>query len=266
MRLRKFSILFFVILILFSLNFFQKDLKNTLFKISTPVLKFLWQKGREISSFFRGLLKSKTLEKELGILELKNQELLAEIVKLQQLKKENEILREALNIGLQEDFELILVKVIAKDPFEDSLLIDSGKKEGVLEGFPVITQQKVLLGKVSEVYEDFSKIALISNEEISFSAKIQKLVPSEVEGKEIKGILKGKGNQRLSFELAPKEAEIEKEDLLVTDILGGIFPEGLLIGKVQEFEKLDIEPFQTATVVPFFDLKKIEKVFLIKKW
>jgi len=263
---RKFVALFLVLLCFISLSFFQKELKNTFFKISEPIQKFLWQKGNEISDFFRAILKSKDLEKELTVAQLRNQELLAEIAKLKELRKENEILRDALEIGLQKDFELILANVISKDSFEDSIIIDSGLKEGILKDFPVITQQKVLLGRVSEVYESFSEVSLISNKEMSFSAKIQEPVLNENEEKEIKGIIRGRGNLKLSFELALKKAEIEKDDILITDVLGGVFPEGLLIGKVLEIEKLDIEPFQKANLVPLFELKKIDKVFLIKKW
>lgn len=257
---RKTRILIIVIgiLIFITLNFFQSELRNFFYSISSPIQKSLWFAGGKASYFFETITEIKNLKKENEELKLKNQELLAENARLKELKKENEILREALGIGLQEDFELILVNVIAKNPFEDSIIIDSGLKEGVLKDFPVLTQQKVLLGKVSEVYESFSEVSLISNKEMSFSAKIQE--------EETKGIIIGKGDQRLSFELALKEAEIKKDDILVTDVLGGVFPEGLLVGKVLEVKKLDIEPFQRAEVVPLFELKKIDKAFLIKKW
>lgn len=254
---KKFVILFLVLLGLFSLNFFQRELKNTLYKISEPIQKFLWQGGGEIFSFFRAILKSKDLEKELEATQLRNQELLAEITRLKALKEENEFLREALEIGLKEEFELTLANVISKDPFEDSIIIDLGLKEGILKGFPVITSQKVLLGVVEEVYDDFSKVFLISNRAMSFSARVQ--------DRETKGVLKGNENFELIFDLIQREAEIEKGDILVTSVLGSVFPEGLLIGEVKEIEKLDIEPFQRAKVEPFFDLKKIDKVFLIRR-
>lgn len=243
------------ILFLLVLNFYQKEVKNFFYLISSPFQKTLWKTGDNVSDFFETIAERKTLKKENEELKLKNQELLAQIVLLKELRKENEVLREALNIGLQKEFKLLLAEVIGKDISEDLILINKGSEDGILKDMPVITEGKVLLGKISEVYKNFSKVILLSNQESTVLVK--------VEDGEIKGVAKGKGNFKILLDNIPLNQEIKEGDLIITTLLGGNFPKGLLIGQIKEVKKSDVEPFQQAEILPFFDILEIEIVFVI---
>ena len=251
----KILIVVFGVLFILSLNFFQKEVRGFFYSISAPIQKTLWEGGDRVSDFFETIVEIKNLKKENESLKLKNQELLAEIVSLRELKKENQILREALEIGLQKEFKLTLAEVIGKDINQDSILINQGLREGIFEGMPVITSQKVLLGKITEVYENFSRVMLISNKESSFDVKIADT--------NITGIVNGKGGLNLVLDLIPKDQEIKEGALLITSNLGGIYPQNLLVGLIKEIKKSDLKPFQQAEVLPFFDLRELEKVFII---
>lgn len=240
------------------LNFYRNQAKNFLYSVFSPFQKVFWRTGQDFSDFIFLFLEIKKQQKENDFLKLKNQELLSQQIRFKETEKENEALRKALGIELQKDFELAFSNVISKDIFEDLILIDKGFQQGISEGLPVITEQRVLLGRVSQVFQDFSKVSLISHKKSNFSAKIQ--------DKEIQGMVKGEGNFNLSFELVLKTEQIEQGDILVTSQLGGIFPQGLLVGQIEKVEKRDIEPFQKAKINPFFEIEKIEKVFLIKEW
>jgi len=246
------------VLILLSLNFYQGGTRNFFYSLSEPIQKVLWKTSQKTSDLFGIIFKIKDLKKEADNLKLENQKLLAEIANLKEVKKESESLREALEIGLQEEFNLSLAEIIGKDINDDSILINKGAKDGILKGLPVITESKVLLGKISEVSQDFSKVMLISSKKSSLDAKVQ--------DKEIQGIVEGKGNLSLSLRLLPQEKGIEEEDLIVTTSLGGIFPKGLLIGRVKEMERNDIRPIQEAKLLPFFDLTQLETVFIISSF
>lgn len=243
------------ILIIFLLNFYQKEVKNFFYKISTPVQKILWQAGKKVSDFFETLAETSSLKKENEEIKLKIQELLAENIFLKELKKENEILREALNLGLEKEFELSLAQVIGKDISEDFILINKGFEDGVSKDLPVITSQKILLGKINKVYKNYSKVMLLTNKESSFDGKIAE--------KEILGQVLGKGNFKAIFDLIPPEKEISEGDLVETSALGGIFPRGLLVGKIGKVQKSDIQTFYQAEISPLFDLNKLEIVFII---
>lgn len=247
-----FLIVFFLVL---NLTHFSKEIKNLIYLTSQPLQKIFWKMGSKLSDFFEVISEIKNLKKENEELKLKIKELLAENLFLKELKKENEVLREALGINLKEEFKLVMVKMIGKDLTSDFILINKGSKDGISEGLPVITQQKVLVGKISEVYKNFSKVQLISQKEISFDAKIS--------DSEISGLIKGKGNLRLFFDLLPHEKEIKKGDLVITTALGGIFPPGLLVGEIEKVIKSDVEPWQRAEVKPAFNIEELETLFII---
>jgi len=258
---RRFIILIvIVVLIIVLLNLFQKEVKGFFYYISCPIQKSLWGAGDRVSDFFESFFRIKSLKKETDELKLKNQELLSQITVLQEQKEENKVLREALGIELQKEFKLALAQIISKDISQDFILIDKGLEDGISENMPVITQQRVLLGKVSEVYKNFSKVMLIFNKKSSFDATIQR------EKSEISGVVKGKGNFRVSFDFISQEKDISKEDIVVTSALGRIFPEGLLVGQIEKIKKSDVEPFQELEVKPFFDIKDIEGLFIITEY
>lgn len=249
----KILIALIVILIIFSLSVFQKEVKNFFYLISSPIQKTFWQAGEKVSDFFEFFAKLKSLEEKNKELESQNLQLLSENTQLKEFKKENEIFKKAFDSEIQKEFKVQIAEVIFRDPSQDFILINKGAKDGILKDTAVITQEKAVLGKVIEVYENFSRVMLITSNLSSFDAKIS--------DSDIYGIVKGKSG--LNLTLISKEKEIKEGDLVVTSSLGGIFPKGLLVGQIQEVKKSDVEPFQSASLKPFFNLQDLEIVFLI---
>jgi len=256
-RLKIILIIFFLILIFIFLNLpvISKKIKNFFYLISEPFQKFFWQIGDKTSDFFEIISEFKNLKKEKEELKLEIEKLLAENAKLKEIKKENEILREALKIGLEKEFKLVLAEIIGKDISQDFLIINKGSKDGILKELPVISQQKILIGKIEQVYENFSKVMLISHKKSTFSVIVQE--------RNIESIVKGKGNFQFFLDFIPREAEIKEGDDIVTISLGGIFPAGFLVGEIKEIKKSDLEPFQQVEIKPFFDIKQLKKIFII---
>ncbi len=258
---RRFLILIIIaVLLIVLLNLFQKEIRGFFYYISCPIQKSLWGVGDRVSNFFESFIRIKSLKKDADELKLKNQELLFQIVTLRELEKENKNLREALGIELQKEFKLALVQIISKDISQDFILINKGSKDGILEKMPVVNQQKALVGRISEVYKNFSKVMLISNKKSSFDALVQK------GEKDISGVIKGEGNLRILFDLVPREENLSQNDIIVTSVLGGVFPKGLLVGKIKKINKSDVEPFQQAEIESFFNIKDIESLFIITEY
>jgi rod shape-determining protein MreC len=255
MKVSKVLIIFVLVLIVLAFGFYQKEVKNLAYGPSSSWQQTLWQAGDKVSDFFKGVLRRGEIKEELDEAFLENQQLLSQIASLKEIEKENQMLRKALDLGLEKEFQLELACLINKDVSRDSLLINKGEREGVLEGMPVITSNKVLIGRIGQVFEDFSEVVLISNKESSLEAKIA--------GQDISGIAKGKGSMKLSFELIPKEETVSEGDLVVSSSLGGVFPQGLFIGEVKEVKKSDVEPFQTAEITLGFTIDTLDKLFII---
>ncbi|MDP3991118.1 MAG: rod shape-determining protein MreC [Candidatus Nealsonbacteria bacterium] len=250
------SVIILGILIILSLNFFQKPVKGFFYSISSPLQQNLWEMGDSLSDFMDGLINSKNIKFENEGLNQTVRELIAENLSLQELKKENETLREVLELGIQKEFRLALASVISKDISQDAVLINQGSKDGIVLGMPVITPQKALLGKVIEVYDNFSRVMLISNEASAFDAKVSQTG--------ITGVIKGSGNLKISFDLVSQDKELIEGDLVVSSVLGGIYPQGLLVGTIKSVVKSDIKPFYEAEVSPMFKgADELKDVFII---
>jgi rod shape-determining protein MreC len=254
---KKILFLFFIIfvLIIFS-NIFQEKLRNFSYVISSPFQKILWQAGDKTADFFGIFIGMKEKEEKAWQLEKENQKLIAEIAVLKELKNENKNLRNALGIGLQKKFKLSFAQIIGKDISQDYILINKGTKDGILKNMPVITSQKILLGKISRTYKNFSKVMLLSSKKMSFDANIQSSI-------DVSGVGRGKGNSKILIGLIPREEDVSKGDLVVSGGLGGTFPEGLLVGRIKNVEKKDTETFQKIEVDPAFNIKKLGGLFII---
>jgi len=150
-------------------------------------------------------------------------------------------------LGLQKEFRFDLAEIIGKDTNRDAILIDKGLKNGITKDLFVITSQKVLVGKVAEVYQNYSRVLLISDRESLLEAKIV--------GTNISGLLKGLGGSQILFDLIPKEGEIKEGDLVVS--------RDFLIGLIKEVKKVDVNLFQQAEISPFFEVSNLGRVFIV---
>lgn len=247
-----------IILLFALLNFapVRGEIRNIFYLISNPAQKWLWQRGASVSILFQALSDNKVLIKENEDQKKKIQELLTENEALKEVKKENESLRTALNLGLEKEFNLEMADIIGKEISKDSVVIDRGLGDGLTVGMPLITVQKVLVGKIEKVYQNYSSIQLLTAEESSFAVQIS--------GEDIYGLAKGKGALGLTVERIPREKEIKIGDQIFTSVLAGDFPRGLLVGEISEIKKSDVESFQKGEVKVSFDIGQLDTVFIIK--
>lgn len=246
-----------VVLILVFLNIFNKEVRSFFYCVSSPLQRVFWRWGDGSSDFFVGFIKRGEIEKEKENLKKENQKLMSEIIYLESVKEENKVLREALDLDLKKEFNLSVVQIIAKDLSENTVLIDKGSESGLSPDMPVLTSEKILAGKISEVYDNFSKVTLLSHEKSKFGAKIK--------GKDITGVAKGEGGALL-LDFIPKDKEISIGDSVVTAGLEKSFPPNLLVGRVSGVEKEDVESVQKAFIEMSFNLDRNPYLFVIKNF
>lgn len=248
-----FIVLFFVLL-----NLYQKEVRNFFYSISSFFQKSFWFIGKEINNGIQSIVFLHKNQRENQELKILIQELLSKTAIISNLEDENKMLREALGVGLQKDFKLVFAQVVGKDISQDYLIINKGAKDKIVSNLPIITEQKILVGRITDVYDSFSRVELITNKKSSLEAKIQ--------GKEIKGLVKGKNNLRMTLDLVPQYEEVKEGDFLQTTSTGNIFPKGILVGLIKEVQKSDVEPFQKIEVQPFFNLKQLDNIFIITEF
>ncbi|GEM_PF-212212 len=250
----------FLFIFISFLNLFQNQIKNYFYIISSPIEKTFWRAGDSVSVFFASLINAKNTERENEALKLENQSLLIKIIALQEQNRQNVAINEMISNDSQKEFRLVLAEVSGLNNSQDIILINKGLDNGISEGMPVVSQQKVLFGKVLKVYKNFSEVELISNKENVLNVKVQNNDPSAAL---IYGVVRGNNNLGIYLDLVPVDSNINKDDILVTSALGGDFPKNLLVGKVKEIEKNDLKPFQTIKIEPFFNVKETDNLFVI---
>ena len=255
-----FLIFLIILLISSSFIFFHKEIKYSFYLASSPIQKKLWGIGDRVSDFVVIFENKKKLGEELEKSQNQVKELIAENLKLKEVEKENQTLREFLEINPRKDFKTALAQIISKDISQDIILVNKGISDGIKENMPVITSEKTLLGKISEVYEKFSKVTLITNKKNSFDVEVQR------EDKNIQGLAKGKGGFCLTLDLIPQNEELFTGEKVSTSNLGGVFPVGLFVGEIKKVVKSDVEPFQSIEISPGFDIKKLNNLFIITEY
>jgi len=181
-------------------------------------------------------------------------------VHLQQLlalKEENKRLKVLLSSQPHVDGRVLGARILSLDinASGHALLLNKGRSDGVFVGQAVLDAHG-FLGQVIRVGWFNSLVLPISD--------VKSAVPVEIEGTGERAILSGKGSVN-SFVLnnIPKTSSIQKGDRVFTSSLGGRFPPGYPVGRVQSVVKKPSEMFAVVTVSPAADFVSVREVFLL---
>ena len=122
---------------------------------------------------------------------------------------------------------------------------------------PVLTEDG-LVGKTTTVAKNAATVLLISDENCRIAANI--------EGTRDQGIIAGErasggGMPLISIRFLSKLANLKTGQKIYTSGVGGVYPPGILIGGVRDFQVKELEGY--APVVPAVDLTSLEDVFVV---
>ena len=79
-------------------------------------------------------------------------------------------------------------------------------------------------------------------------------------------MVKGSQETKLIMDLVLQEESLEEGQSIITSGTAGIFPAGLLIGRIDKVLSSDPQIFQQAEItVPVVDFSRLEKVFILTK-
>jgi rod shape-determining protein MreC len=228
------------------------------FEVAYPFQKTFYAVSRTIAESASFLASIGAMRGENEKLLRENDALLATIVGLQEAKKENDVLREQLNLLPRDKFNLEPSFIIGQDPqgLGSWITIGKGSSEGIQPGMPVIVSDGILVGKVEEVSLDSSKVSLLTNSVSAVNA-------SDLETG-AKGLVKGTYGLGMVMDMISQADILNVGDTIITSGLGGGLPRGLLIGKIQEIKISPDKLFQQAIIMPRVRYQKLDIVFVIK--
>ncbi len=161
------------------------------------------------------------------------------------------------------NYESLIAPVIARDPtgVSSSIVLGVGSDEGVKVGHVVLSDQG-LVGRVSEVGPNYSKVLLVTDSSSIVSALVQ--------GSRATGIVRGQFGDSLIMDWILQSEPVKAGDVVITAGLGlgtelrSLYPKGLVIGKVVQVQSAEAAAYQRAILVPAVDLRRLEHVLVVK--
>ena len=207
------------------------------------------------SSFW--LYLTEDIETEQQALINENARLKANLAEMELTTKENESLREQLNIQKKHERHLALAHVIGEKPgsFSRFLVLDIGSNQGLRVGLPVVVNN-VLVGKIEKVNEHSAEMSLLTDPNSVYYSYLQ--------SSKTKGLIRGTiGLGMLHLTQIPKNTPIIKgENVFTTGQELENFND-ILIGSVTEVISGDQDTYLTLLVKPSIEPQNLDTVFVV---
>tara|TARA_B110000259_G_scaffold187232_1_gene240722 strand:+ start:6627 stop:7487 length:861 start_codon:yes stop_codon:yes gene_type:complete len=213
--------------------------------IATPII--LLENGLLTARKINGLYKDlQEYDDEQALISSTFQELSTLRLKVDKYESDLKIIKE-------NKFESISVEIFAdiSNRYFSSILLKAGSNHGLKEN-NIIVSSNGLIGRVSEVSQDISRGILLTD--------LSSRVPVSISDKDIQGILIGQNLKKLRIFYIRELSKININDLVMTSGKGGVFPSGLLIGKVSKINNKD----SFVEIDIFEDPGNLSKVRIIK--
>jgi rod shape-determining protein MreC len=78
-----------------------------------------------------------------------------------------------------------------------------------------------------------------------------------------RGTAAGSGRGPLKLENMLRTEDVENGDLIITAGTDGVYPPGLVVGRVANLEKKEHGMFQRADILPAVDVTRLEEVLVV---
>ncbi len=214
-------------------------------------LAFIKNSVRELSQLHE---QNKLLRQEVELLRAQN-------LTASEYASENQRLRNLLGYKQAAvQFDLVAASVIGRESssWSSVIVINRGTLDGVANNMAVVTEMG-LVGHVMEAGVNSSKVQLLIDPRSSVGALIQR-PESRVAGI-VEGDIKNPGCPRMVN--IPKDSDVQVEDMVVTSGFGGVYPKGLVVGKIIEMHNEEGGLLKYGVIDTSVDFQKLEDVAII---
>ena len=140
-----------------------------------------------------------------------------------------------------------------KDPLADKLIINRGSHHNLQVGDAVIDQNG-LIGQITQVQPFSSELTLLTHS--------QMVIPVMVARTGVRSLLYGNGNE-VSLRYFPVDADLQKDDVLVTSGLDSVYPVGVPVAKVTAVQRASGTPYYRTTVLPLAAVNSSKYVLVL---
>mgnify|MGYP000911476613 FL=1 len=185
-------------------------------------------------------------------------------VQLSELKRDNQKMKETLKLqDTLNDYTLVNATVIARNPdtWRDVITINKGSNDGIQPQMSVMSDNG-LVGKVMDVNPTSARVALLSNADNTL-VRVAAMIQNEKEP--IYGTITGydaKTNMLVMSQIQATQ-DIKVGDKVVTSGLGGISPNSLYIGTVEEVAMDRFGLYKEVKIRPAADTNDVRYVTVV---
>lgn len=201
------------------------------------------------------------LQKENEELTQELKEINEKLLNYENLQAENELLKKHIKLAnLYPDYSIIVADIITASTsnWEYTYTINRGSKEGIEPNMAVIAESG-LVGYIESVTSNTAKVVSILDAGNAVSARVTRTRDTVIS----KGSLSLAEKRQMRITNIPIGVSLIEGDKIETSGLGGIYPKGILIGKVRSFEQKSNPVENEAIIESYVDFDKLETVAVI---
>ena len=175
------------------------------------------------------------LYKDYDILKKKLKKIESQKYNIDFLIAENQKLKKTLeDVSYSSHEQLAKVLIDKESPFLRSIIINKGTKHNITKGMTVLNDN-YLVGKVVEVNFSTARVLLLSD--------LNSKTPVTIEPGSIQAILSGTGKNNGIIQYSKENLPINAGSIVFTSGAGGLFKEGVPVGKIAEINNKKVINF-----------------------
>ncbi len=230
--------------------------RQTLLFVVSPFIKVTAATIQGVTGVWRDYVDLRAVREENKHLQLESTTLKRRLEQLQDQAMETQRLERLLAMRQASQAEFLTARVVGKDATNwfKTILLDRGSLEGIRRNQPALAPDG-LVGRVVEVTPTSARVQLITDPVSAVGGLIQRT--------RVTGIVSGNLGAGTRVSYLPLMADVAVGDEVVTSGMGGVFPKGILIGRITSVERNSGALFQEATLQPAVDLSRLEEIFIL---
>jgi rod shape-determining protein MreC len=209
-----------------------------------------------VGGLFSAKSQNETLKQEV-------QQLRAGLAEQLTVQNENEQLRSMLQFDADHVFpkgvKMVTARVVGREAssWYSTATINAGSNEGVRLYDPVVNGQG-LVGRVTEVYANASKVLLVTDQQSFVDAMI---LPGGAQG-----VATGSVTGDVTLQYVDKSEKVKVgQDVVTSGMNGSIFARGIPIGQVVSVGSQEVALYQAVAIKPFVDFRALDLVQVVTR-
>jgi len=241
---------------------YVEGIKSAVWFLISPKVVYSGEFFNKFDSLRGRLFRLVAVEGENVILRQQLTDLSKKEIERDALEKENNRLRGVLGLKEKTFPNAVSAEVVGRDlrDWFHMVLINKGDREGIPPAAAVVVSidgRPTLVGRVVEIGPHTSKVVLITDLVSAISVGFGNRPDI--------GLLEGRNRQWCTVKYLSQKSDVAPGDDVLTMGLGGVYPPGIPVGKVEDVRLSPDGFFKEAKVWPYTDFGSLQEVLVLER-